>query len=252
MRVAVVVPWRGGCPHRERAWAWVRRRYAERHPDWELVEGSGPDPWVKAAAVMPVIAESDADVVIVADADVWCNALGKAVVAVRDGSPWAIPHGRLYRLTPEATDAVLDGGEPDLKRLVEPAYFGMPGGGLVVARREQLLEVPMDPRFVGWGQEDQSWGRALTRLAGGPWRGDADLIHLYHPPAPRLTRARGSREGWRLARRYYRARSDRALMQALIDEVKDVAGPETDQPAVRDLPARGVGGDRRLRQRAAR
>ena len=27
--VDVIVPFRGGCPHRERAWAWVRRRYPQ-------------------------------------------------------------------------------------------------------------------------------------------------------------------------------------------------------------------------------
>ena len=26
----VVVPWRGGCSHRHRAWSWVKRRYRER------------------------------------------------------------------------------------------------------------------------------------------------------------------------------------------------------------------------------
>jgi hypothetical protein len=66
----------------------------------------------------------------------------------------------------------------------------------------------MDSRFVGWGQEDESWAYALQTLAGQPWRGAADLFHLWHPTPPRVERRRGSIEGWRLMKRYRKARGE--------------------------------------------
>ena len=32
----------------------------------------------------------------------------------------------------------------------------------------------------GWGQEDQAFGEALWTLHGGPWIGEAPLLHLWH------------------------------------------------------------------------
>lgn len=94
----------------------------------------------------------------------------------------------------------------------------MPGGGMIVARRETLLEVPLDSRYVGWGQEDESHALALNCLAGMPWRGDAHLIHLWHPPAKRQTRRKGSRRSWELFKRYRAAASDPVAMRALLKE----------------------------------
>jgi len=201
--VEIVVPWRAGCPHRERAWELVRGRYAEIA--YPVVEAPGPDPWNKALAVMPALERSTADIVVVADADVWCDGLVRAVQAVEDGAPWAIPYLLVHRLDAE-------------RKPEQRPYAGMAGGGIVVAPRETLLDVPLDPRFVGWGQEDQCWGWALHALAGPPWRGDADLVHYYHPPQKRLNRKRGSNESWALRRRYLAARRDPAAMRALLEE----------------------------------
>ncbi len=73
MSVAVVVPWRGGCPHRERAWMWVRQRYYGY--GWKVVLACMEDgPWIKARAITPALEQMDAKYVVVADADVWCDA----------------------------------------------------------------------------------------------------------------------------------------------------------------------------------
>lgn len=230
MSVAVVVAWRGGCPYRERALAWVRARYAERHPQWELVVAEAPPgPWVKAEAVMPAIGRTAADIVVIADADVWCDGLGEAVSAVREGAVWAIPHRTVRRLTEGAVTALLAGTEPPQADVAERPYPGVAGGGYVIAHREVLLSVPLDPRFVGWGQEDEAWATALTCLAGPPWRGEADLIHLWHPPQERLTRRRGSPEGWQLRRRYVRAKHDPSAMRALLNEIGGTGGAEADK-----------------------
>lgn len=222
MEVTVVVPITPGQPARDRAWQWVRARYLERHPEWKLVEAHGPaDPWCKARLVNPAVEAATTDVVIVADADVWTDDLDDAVAAIDAGHPWAIPHRRVYRLSETATDTVLAGADPDRRLgLDEPAYVGCPAGGAFAARRDVLLDVPLDPRFVGWGGEDRSHGWALRILYGGPWRGHGPLWHLWHPPQARLTRNVGNDANHALRARYDRASRDPAAMRALLEEVR--------------------------------
>ena len=80
--IEVIVPWRGGCPHREAAWRWARQRYT-----WPVVEAPGGDPWIKGAALMPAVESSEAEIIVMADADVWCDELPETVQAVKGGEP---------------------------------------------------------------------------------------------------------------------------------------------------------------------
>jgi hypothetical protein len=224
--VEVVVPYLGGCPHRARALEWCRLRYGG-----PVTIAGGEPPWSKAKVAMPAIERSRAEVVVCADADVWCDGLQDAIEAVQDGAPYAIPHTLVHRLSKAGTAEVLAGADWREQPLDQPPYVGIEGGGYIVARRETLLEVPLDPRFVGWGQEDHSWGMALFTLLGTPWRGNADLVHLWHPPQDRMTRKYGSIEGRVLWRRYVQARRDKSQMRALLEESRD-AYPTTQPKSV--------------------
>lgn len=217
--VEVIVPWRAGCYWRDRSWAWLEPRW-----EWpvRVAEFRGGT-WVKALATMPAIKESTADIVVVADADVLCDGVYDAISAVEHGAPWAVPHKWVCRLTAASTWNFKRGrGNIDFE---ERPYVGVEGGGILVARRETLLDIPLDPRFVGWGQEDESWGIALHHLAGQPWRGGAQLFHLWHPSQERWTRTRGSVDGWALRRRYFKARFQDGAMRALIEEAQDALAP---------------------------
>ncbi|MDX3831390.1 hypothetical protein [Streptomyces europaeiscabiei] len=219
MSVAVLVPWRPDGGPRQAVWACVRARWEAIHPSWEIVTGACPDGlWSKGVAVADALRQTTADVLIVADADVWSVGTPFAVEEVRAGrARWAMPHQLVRRLTPEATQAVLAGaamsGQP-----TQETHPGTPGGGLVVLSRDVLEGVPMDPAFTGWGQEDQAWALALQTLAGPMWRGDSDLFHLWHPPAPRRSRAVGSAESLARYRRYQAASGQTAQMRALVAE----------------------------------
>lgn len=212
------MPWRGGCADRERALAWTSTQYPS---SWRLTLARCPDgPWVKAQAVQPALEGSRAEVVVVADADVWCEATAEAVEAVRAGAPWAKPHTLVYRLNQEATAEVLAGAEPTISmpRARDP-YRGYPGGGIVVAKPQTLRDIPLDPRYEGWGGEDSSWGMALLEMVGKPWRGEAPLFHLWHPPQPH-TGKWGSQESRALAHRYAEA-SRRGTVHELIREAHE-------------------------------
>jgi hypothetical protein len=225
--VEAVIPWRGGCPNRTSALGWVMSRYMRERPEWSVYIASFEEgEWCKARAVMPAVeAAADDAIVVLADADVWCDGLREAVDAVAGGAPWAIPHSHVYRLSPSGTAAVLAGESWESQPLVQRPYRGVEGGGIVVARRETLLEAPLDERFCGWGQEDTAHAHALTTLVGHPWRGQAPLVHLWHPPQQRESRQRGSARGWALYKRYVAARRDPTRMRALIEEGRACLSP---------------------------
>ncbi|WP_433242482.1 hypothetical protein [Actinomadura nitritigenes] len=222
--MSVLVPWRPDGGHRDAAWAYLRDRWAREHPGWQIVEGRAPDgAWCKAAAVGSALARADGQLLVVADADVWTDGVAEAVEQVAAGAPWAIPHWHVNRLTPDATARVLAGGrlEGDIGksrslRWERLPYPGFPGGGMTVLTRELYVESPMDPRLLGWGQEDECWALALHTLAGAPWRGPDDLWHFYHPPQPRRSARWGSEESRRLYVAYRIASRNPAAMCELL------------------------------------
>lgn len=217
MTADVIVPWRAGCPYRELVWAWVRPRI-ERFGWPVTVAEHGDGPWIKASTVMPAIEASNADVVVVHDADCLAPALPAAVCAVQSGAPWAMPHLLVHRLTRVATAEVLAGAPVEDQPVEQPPYAGVMSGGVIVLRRDVALDTPMDARFQGWGGEDHSWGYALAALHGDPWRGTDPLYHLWHPPADRIDRFNGSYPSQALHRRYFAARNDRPAMRALVED----------------------------------
>jgi hypothetical protein len=222
--VAVIVPWRPS-EQRARAWSWLRSKWQSAFPDWPVVEGGCPDgqPWSKGAAVSDGIRRSAAAVLVIADADVWTDGVAEAVTLVASGqTPWATPHHEVRRLSAAATDDVLNTGLWPTVRTsttyAERPYPAHPGGGMTVLTRDGYNRAPMDPRFEGWGQEDDAWAIALRLLLGREHRGTADLWHLWHEQQPRQSRSIGSADTAALHRRYVQARGSQQLMEQLIAE----------------------------------
>lgn len=224
MTVSVVVPYRAGCPHRDAAWHWVRARYAAL--GWEIVTGeSAEGPFNRAEAILDGARRAAGDVLVVADADSWCAGVTDAADQVAGGVSWAVPHWFVYRLSQASTLRVLAGAPwrglalSDDNAQDRRRYRGNETGTLVVIHRDVLFDVPPDVRFVGWGQEDVAWALALRVLVGAPQRGDAELVHLWHPPQPRMNRVIGSPESRALLDRYRVARN-RGAMTRLLEEVR--------------------------------
>lgn len=229
MSVSVVVPFAGGCAARERALGWVRERFAQEHPAWEVVVGAGDaGAWSKAVAVADGLRRASGDVLAIHDADVWTDGLAESVDDVVAGAGWAIPHRHVHRLD-QASTARFFAGERDGLRLERPPYWGKRGGGVVVLPRETYEQVPLDPRFVGWGPEDISWGLALSTLVGKPARRRAPLWHFAHPPQPERS-ILGSAPSRALGERYARAQQRTVRMRSIIEEVRDGSTSGEDQP----------------------
>lgn len=225
MNVTVIVPLGPLDEHRTKAWRWIRDRFADRHPDWPVLEAVDPDPsrtWSKGRALATCLVADG--IVVVCDADTFipAPALVHAVELVDQGAPWVVPHQLVWRLDDRTTRDVLAGPPIDdlavkRNRLTRRAYSGTPGGGIVVLPASTYRDIPIDPRFEGWGGEDQAWGVALDTLAGPHERGDADLLHLWHSPQPNHRQPLPDTE--KLARRYADATHRPDDMRALVEEV---------------------------------
>lgn len=213
MRVSVIVPRAGNCPHRARAWQWVRS-----HLDYEVVEGWGdPDRWCKADAVRDGLSRASGDLLVIHDADCWSDFLPDAIQAVESGTyQWGSPHRHVRRLTEHGTEQFFDGERETAQTSEE--HYSVLGGGIIVVARQAYERAPLDPRFIGWGGEDYAFCAALATLAGEPFVLRQPLWHLWHPPQARQTRKVGNAANDELRARYIGCRTTAKQMRDLIEE----------------------------------
>lgn len=247
MNVHVIIPWQSpgddtaDVDMRLTNLGWIGDRWHAAFPEFTQTLGalSHDSDWCKADAVQVAIharGVDDDDILIIADADVWAepDAITEAVDRVATGDvAWAMPHTNVLRLSLAATLAVVNDPPVDddptvnltaaihrhgLDRL---AYVGTVGGGMTILTAANYHRCPLDPRFVGWGQEDEAWGDALRTVLGRRHRGNHDLWHLWHPPMPRMAPGIGSIQGRHLRDRYQRLTGDVDRMMQLVDSGRD-------------------------------
>ena len=230
MDVSVVVPLSiEKCEYRKRIWEFIRKKWETTYPNWKIVIGecnNCEDGWRKGVAVFDGVSKTDSEFIIVADADVWVSNLHKYI---NKNSKVVKPNRAVYRLTEYASELVLS-GKHDINKLwkeksmlLEKPYRQVFGGGLLFLRRDIYIDIPIDPRFCGWGKEDSSWGLALKTLVekGNIGRGQSPLIHLYHPPEPRVKRNKAFEHNEEIYSEYKQAYKD---IKKMSDIMKNVGG----------------------------
>lgn len=226
--ITVLIPYGNGTPWRRQALHTVIGWYVQNLENARILLGYGREPWCKARAVAGALERTrEEPIVIVADADCIAPGIHEAVQAVRDGASWAMPHLKVHRLSRHATTKVHEGVDPALLTdrrlwLDQNPYLGYEGGGVTVLGRQAYLDCPLDPAFVGWGQEDESWAMALNGLYGPPLRSRAPLYHLWHEKPARLTRYAGSEASLARLADYKRVRINGGWA-ALLEDAREVA-----------------------------
>ena len=183
MSVAVLIPFVSEDKDRIAAFKAVCKWWKDNF-GFQVVKGIA-DPYTKGAALSDAAARARADIYCIADADCILQEpwrITEIVKAIEAGQfEWAVPHGKVHRLTEEATNDYYARGDCDITDIHYPPYTGCKGGGLVVLSRRAWEEVGgIEPRFVGWGGEDVAFGYALELLVGKPHIGNGRLIHLWH------------------------------------------------------------------------
>jgi hypothetical protein len=223
-QVSVIVPYREVNPERARSCEYVVGRLKAEHPDWQVtLQDSSGEKFSRAEAIVRGLYRSFGKIIVVHDSDSWCDGLNEAVARVAQGTKWAIPHGKVHRLDSDASERLLEGSEGILGPCHEKPYRGVPAGGIVVVARDAIEACPPDVRFQGWGGEDVAWGTALKSTVGEPWRGESPLLHIWHPPPERRTRASGSAENDALMFRYTRIGRRPSMMRRVVQEARRAA-----------------------------
>lgn len=217
MSVSVIIPYRKREEISERALAFVRARYAELHPEWQVVLGNCRGAWSKGKAIASALRKAEGDRLVIADADSFTEPgpLESAVESLEEFQ-WSVPHKTVIRLDADSSERVLGGATPIAKGLARPRYRGTIGGGLIVVRRSLYDELGgIDPRFKGWGGEDLTFGWMLLLLGGPFMRYGGYLWHLWHQPE--TTNLRGSEASEALVAEYRAVSSEPDGMRALIE-----------------------------------
>lgn len=221
MRVAVVIPWRGGQPDRERHHETVRAHLRTLLPDAvHLDVDSGHAPFSRAGSRnlgVRLAQDAEADVVVLCDADTLPERepLLTAIESAHDGL-LHLPY-RLFRgFTPAGTDAYM-AGAPPMGCAIELETEWSTGGVMVIQPSSWWRMGGMDERCIGWGMEDTAARVACDALLGPTVKHPGTIFHLWHPseidPASPLYQANAA-----LMARYVEAEGNPDAVRPIVAE----------------------------------
>lgn len=224
MRTAVLIPFGGlSASARRPLLRFVHARIEREHPGLPVIcGGSEAEPWSKGQALADARAiTTTAEVLVIHDADSFVapEQLDVAIALVSAGAPWVMPYTIVQRWSEATTAMWLAGEQPD-EPVIQRRHEGVIGGGIMVVRADVYDDVGgVDPRFVGWGAEDEAFGMALTTLHGPQPRLAGTLQHLWHPHAVagRIRHRPPSEISAALLAAYKAANGSPQRMRALID-----------------------------------
>lgn len=186
MKVRVAVPRRADGGHRDKLWRYCKRQWRSQFPDWKLVEGHHDiGPFNRSAAINNAAA-GKWDVLVIADADVLAdhNAISHAVEACSDGRVH-LPYQRRMMVSELGTRRILRGHKGSWSGWSTPDTNRQHCSSVVVLNRALWDSVGgFDPRFEGWGAEDDAFVTACDTLAGHHVRHAGNVWHLWHRPSP--------------------------------------------------------------------
>ena len=188
--VSVVLPYSDtGCEYRRASFEFIKNKWKETYPDWEVVVGECPTTeWRKGLAISDGLEKASGEIVIVADTDGWVDNVHETLDKLNDFVV-VKPFLSTARFSDKYTNLVLkhkvnieevDVNEPNVC-VSKPGEFISALGGMVVSHKEVLEKIPVDPRFYNWGWEDNAWTHAVTCLAGPIYYAPGVFKHLWHP-----------------------------------------------------------------------
>jgi hypothetical protein len=225
--------------HRTKLWDVIQGLLASQLPQAEVVvESDDGTPFCKTAALNRAAARASGSVFYILDADSWVPAyqVREAHRWIVNGKAWAKPWNMKYKLGPDATAEILQGGwdgayRAEWRRGLEHQGGYLPAPPLLVSRAAFEEVGGLDERFNGWGSEDVSFSQSLQALFGKPMMGRGGCVHLHHPRIGRSGNDRweGQTEedyarSLALAAEYRRASRTPILMRELIANRKVTAG----------------------------
>ncbi len=226
MRVACVIPWRGGQPARERHHDTVLAHLRTVLPDaLHMDVDSGHQPFSRAGSRnlgVRLAQDAECDVVVLCDADTIVEAgpLHAAISSAHQTGRLCLPYPLFRGLSPHGTRLYL-GGTPASACETELESQWSTGGVLCIAPTAWERAGGMDERLTGWGFEDSCFRIAADAILGPSVKLDGAITHLWHPsaidPASPTYQANAA-----LAARYVEAEGNPGAVRALVAEFAPV------------------------------
>lgn len=224
MTVGLVIPYRPVDRFRGASYPFVRAYLEASLPLHEVVIADDPDPssFNRGRALDAGIAQTDVDLLVLADADLWVPkmALLRAIELAAQGA-LVTPFSRITFLNRQATSDVIRRNHYALEknwRGDEVAQFWnkrSDGGCSVLLRDNYVKAGGFDRTFDRWGFEDAAFSSAYSTLIGKREWVEAPAVHLWHPTC-RNTRDPLFRKRWDYCREYERAFGNPEAMAELI------------------------------------
>lgn len=193
MNVEVIMPWRdSGCPARKRAFDFVYSLYSREYPV-RLCDAGG-DEFNRAATRNAGVAESSADVVIVADADLFVplSQIRTAVEVAASTRLQVRPFTQFGHLRENGTVQFIEREDHSMItherfNTLATLWPGVHGGVFVIQRSLWLEAGGMDERFTGWGGEDNAFNAVCEEMFGPVHLVQGYAYHLFHPTRRRMS-----------------------------------------------------------------
>lgn len=189
--LSIVIPWRPGSDSsRQRIFDWVFERYRLLFPGAEIViADDGSEEFNRSTFINHGVEQATGEFLLIADADtvsfpVWID---EAIKEIKLGAPWVIPYSEDgYVDTDKRGGRKILSCPPD--KDIDPYSVTFQDrlkswSGQVVIRRDDFWKVGgFDPRFKGWGYEDNAFVECCDTILGPHERLTSGYtIHIWHP-----------------------------------------------------------------------
>lgn len=194
--LSIVIPWRAGTdPWRLKSFDWILNRYKLLYPEAELIlADDGSEEFNRATFINAGATEASREFLLIADADTisFPEFVSGGLAKMKAGAPWVIPYGDQDYYNSDQASAEWILGR-DTTENISPSQITWEHklkswSGQVLIRTEDFESVGgFDPRFKGWGYEDNAFVATCDTLLGKHLRVDYGwTIHIWHP-APTAT-----------------------------------------------------------------
>lgn len=211
----VIVPYRPDQGHRDKLWNHLKQTYWSTFPN-EIVVGEHLDGPFNRSKAINQAAQRDWDVAVIADSDTWVpvEQLHTAIQTAKHTNRLTAAFTSVMELSEPQTAEMLTGKPfpevPSFDR-IRTRELETQSSMLVITRRLWDQIGGFDPRFEGWGGEDNAFWKAATIIGGPANRVHGFAYHLWHPPALKGRRNPLYRRNQTLWRRYSRATTQTEL-----------------------------------------
>lgn len=201
--ISIIIPFSSNNAIRKRNFKWLLRHLKHELPDAEIIIGkSKSQVFCKGEALNDAVDQSHGKVLVLLDADALISAdvikhCSKRILEeLKYGHKlWYVPYRRLYRLTKEITEKIVNSNPKYPVHIPEPiplewienqgdtSKYGHHYGAMCMIFPREAYEAIgcFDERFQGWGGEDISFLKTFDMLWGKYKTTNTPIYHLHHP-----------------------------------------------------------------------